>query len=239
MFSSFIADEWCFGCDGRKVKWFLCGNVKPIIQHWLESTLSRERSVQRNMVGGLSFRRHDRRASSAFNRGFTLIELIVTLTVAGILAAVAIPWMSDFIIRTRVSGNVNEFIAATMLARSEAIQRNGAVTICRSTGAETGSNACDTSASDWSSGWLVFVGTTATGPTAATILARQGAFPTGTAITPAAVATSITYNANGAPLSAPPTSFAFTFGSFSRTVCFGPSGRTSALAVGSTSGCPT
>ena len=195
--------------------------------------------MQRNMVGGLSFRRYDRGGAPAVSQGFTLVELIVTLTVAGILAAVAIPWMSSFIIRTRVSGNVNEFIAATMLARSEAIQRNGAVTICRSTGAETGSNACDTGASDWSSGWLVFVGTTATGPTAGTILARQGAFPAGTAITPATVATSITYNANGVPLSAPPTSFAFTSGGFSRTVCFSPSGRTSALAVGSTSGCPT
>lgn len=151
--------------------------------------------------------------------------------------------MGNFINQTRLSGNVNEFIAATMLARSEAIQRAGAVTICRSTGAESGTNACDKSDSDWSSGWLVYVGTAADTPdpdpaSAHRILARQGAFNTGTSIAPASTATAITYNASGTPWPAPPGAFTFTFkNNFVRTVCFSPSGRISTLPAGAET-CP-
>lgn len=171
------------------------------------------------------------------NKGFTLIELMVTISVAAILAAVAIPSMGNFISQTRLSGNVNEFIAATMLTRSEAIQRSGAVTMCRSTGAETGSSACDAGDGDWNSGWLIYVGTTADTPDASThqILARQGAFTSGTSIAPVAAATSITYNAMGVPVAAPPDYFTFAFNSnFSRLVCFDPSGRTRAIKPGAT-----
>jgi len=190
--------------------------------------------VQRYVTDTLSLRRVNRFVKSAANKGFTLIELVVTITVAAILAAVAIPSMGNFISQTRLSGNVNEFIAATMLARSEAVQRSGAVTICRSTNAETqASPVCDTSSTDWTSGWIVYVGTTLTTPSSTNILARQGAFPTGTSI--AAALTSITYNATGAPVAVPQSSFAFTFNSqFSRLVCFDPSGRTTALQSGAT-----
>ncbi len=177
------------------------------------------------------------------SKGFTLVELLVTISVAAILATVALPSMGNFINQTRLSGNVNEFIAATMLARSEAIQRAGAVTICRSTGAESGTNTCNNSESDWSSGWLVYVGTAADTPdpdpaSAHKILARQGAFNTGTRIAPASTATAITYNAGGAPWPAPPGAFTFTFkNNFARTVCFSPSGRISTLPAG-TETCP-
>lgn len=176
-------------------------------------------------------------------KGFTLIELLVTISVVAILATVALPSMGKFINQTRLSGNVNEFIAATMLARSEAIQRAGAVTICRSSGAESGSNACDKSNSNWSSGWLIYVGTAADSPdsdasSAHRILARQGAFNAGTSITPASTATAITYNASGAPWPAPPGDFTFTFkNDFSHKVCFSPSGRISALPAGADT-CP-
>jgi len=151
--------------------------------------------------------------------------------------------MGNFINQARLSGNVNEFIAATMLARSEAIQRAGAVTICRSAGAESGANACDTSRSDWSSGWLIYVGTAADTPDqdpASThkILARQGAFNMGTSISPASSATAITYNASGTPWPAPPGAFTFTFkNDFARKVCFSPSGRISMLPAGAET-CP-
>lgn len=236
-----IVDEWYFGGDGRGLKWFLCGNVKPIIRHRLDKAFSGGAQHAKNAENGLSFKQNNKYIMPITSKGFTLIELMVTISVAAILAAVAIPSMGNFINQTRLSGNVNEFIAATMLARSEAIQRSGAVTMCRSTGAETGSSACDTGDGDWNSGWLIYAGNVADTPDASThkILARQGAFAAGTSIAPVAAAAAITYNANGVPWPAPPASFAFTFkGNFSRTVCFSPSGRTSALPANSTNPCP-
>lgn len=162
-------------------------------------------------------------------RGFTLIELMITITVMAILLMVGLPSMQSFIAQNRLSGNANEFIGATMMARSEAMKRGSAVTICRAVNAETSTtNSCDTSKNDWSSGWLVVVVNTVDS-TQNVVLARQGALTAGTTVTPTSTATtptSIIYNALGAPTQAPPGAFAFAFNSqFTRSVCFDPSGR--------------
>ena len=63
-------------------------------------------------------------------RGFTLIELLVTLSVIGIIMAIAVPNLRDFIVSTRLSSNVNSFVGLVSYARSEAIVRNKQVIIC-------------------------------------------------------------------------------------------------------------
>ncbi|MFC5472611.1 GspH/FimT family pseudopilin [Paraherbaspirillum soli] len=188
-----------------------------------------ERSVQRSAGIYLSFEIKNKHVIPSISKGFTLIELMVTIVVMAILLAVAMPSMASFVTQNRLSGNVNEFVRATMLARSEAIKRGAAVTICRSAGAETGTNVCGGgTGNDWSSGWLVFVGTTASNTS--TFLARQGALTSGTKVTPTSTATtpqSITYNSAGAPTNSPP-NFEFTFNDkLARCVSFTPSGRTS------------
>lgn len=82
-------------------------------------------------------------------RGFTLLELMVTLTVLGILAAIAFPAMTALINANRLSGMTSEMAASLQLARSEAIRRNTQVSICSSS---DGAN-CDSS-EDWSR-WIV------------------------------------------------------------------------------------
>lgn len=79
--------------------------------------------------------------------GFTLIELMVTLAVVGILAAVAAPAMLSLINGNRLTGTASELTASLQLARSEAVRRSSRVTIC-------GSSDGATCGADWSR-WIV------------------------------------------------------------------------------------
>ncbi|MHB8474484.1 MAG: GspH/FimT family pseudopilin [Sulfuricaulis sp.] len=97
------------------------------------------------------------------NKGFTLIELIVTLTIAGILLAIAAPNMSNFIKDQRLSSQANDLIADLNLARSEAIKRGVNVTICKQNASST-TPQCDTTTADaWSAGWVTFIDSTTAG----------------------------------------------------------------------------
>ena len=61
--------------------------------------------------------------------GFSLLELMITIAVAGVFLIIAIPSYSDFIARNRVDVEVQEFRAILTLARTEAVKQNRAVTV--------------------------------------------------------------------------------------------------------------
>lgn len=63
-------------------------------------------------------------------RGFTLVELMITISVLGILMAIALPDLKSFIVKNRLSSDVNGLIGLITYARSEAITRNQSVVIC-------------------------------------------------------------------------------------------------------------
>ncbi|EZP46351.1 Fimbrial protein-D1 [Stenotrophomonas sp. RIT309] len=81
--------------------------------------------------------------------GFTLIELMVTLTVFVILSSIAYPSFRSMIRSNRLATANNEVIALTNLARSEAIRNNRGGGLCGS----TDGLACD---GEWSKGLLAW-----------------------------------------------------------------------------------
>jgi type IV fimbrial biogenesis protein FimT len=86
-------------------------------------------------------------------RGLTLIELMITLSIIAILVSLAGPPYRQFIQNNRLSGFASEMQRALWLARAEAMTRARRVTVCRS----TDGSACSTAAGTWTQGWMVFV----------------------------------------------------------------------------------
>lgn len=87
------------------------------------------------------------------DRGFTLIELMVAIGVAAILAAIAIPAFNNFVMNDRDASQINSLVGSFNYARSMAVKlnsRNG-VQVCPS----AGGTACDAPAAGWAAGWVV------------------------------------------------------------------------------------
>lgn len=87
-----------------------------------------------------------RRHSAA---GFTLIELMITLVVLGVIMAIAVPNFTGMVNSTRLATQANEVVTGIQIARSEAIRLNRLVTFCGSSDGAT----C-VAAGDWNQ-WLV------------------------------------------------------------------------------------
>jgi type IV fimbrial biogenesis protein FimT len=87
-------------------------------------------------------------------RGFTLVELLVTVAVAGVLLALAAPMLRDFVTSRAVASQASDLVATLRYARGEAMKRTNAVSVCRMDAANA--QTCSTAPGPWRY-WMVFV----------------------------------------------------------------------------------
>ncbi len=85
-------------------------------------------------------------------RGFTFVELVLTLAIAAIMVSIAVPAFANFIKNSQRTVQTNELIGTFYLARTEAIKRKRRVTVCKT----NSGTSCDNAAA-WTDGWIVFV----------------------------------------------------------------------------------
>jgi type IV fimbrial biogenesis protein FimT len=109
--------------------------------------------------------------------GFTLIELMITVSVLAILLAIAAPSFTSFLASNRITSQTNELIGVMHLARAEAVRRGQTVTLLSGNGNADFAGA----------GWRVFVdlngdGDLDTDAPADTPLRETGALPGRTTI---------------------------------------------------------
>ena len=125
-----------------------------------------------------------KRLPALLSRGFTLIELLVTISLVAILMGLAAPSLTEAALGSKLAGNANRLATSATLARSEAIKRNIAITLCIS----TNGTSCTTTGG-WEQGWIVLSGTT--------LLRYEQAAPTGFKITESANVKSLSFLATG------------------------------------------
>ena len=89
--------------------------------------------------------------------GFTLIELMIAISLSVVILTFAVPSFSSFIKNGRVTTFTNTLVTDVNFARQEAVTRGDKIILCRSANPTAASPSCGGNANNWSSGWLVFV----------------------------------------------------------------------------------
>ena len=113
-------------------------------------------------------------------RGFTLIELMIVLTLIAIMAGIGVPGFQTMVQNNRLTTTTNSLLSALQYARSEAVTQRTAITVSPLNGA------------DWESGALITKG----------VVKLRETPPAGTGVTVTGSAASITYQPDGSTTAA-------------------------------------
>jgi type IV fimbrial biogenesis protein FimT len=136
--------------------------------------------------------------------GFTLIELMVTVAVVVILLVVAVPSFNNATLGGKLASYANSLAASAYLARSEAMKRNAAITLC----ASSDGTSCAASGG-WDQGWIVMCPsddavTCTSGGAGSIVFQRQAALAGGLKVIEDGVARSLTFPPTGIMSPFPP-----------------------------------
>lgn len=126
-------------------------------------------------------------------RGFTLVELMIAISIAAILLSAGLPAFNDFIRDNRLQKTTAAFVADLAAARAEAARTFQTAAVCPS----TAGTACD--GTDWTTGRIVYVDANGNGTVESSEIVRWSAPPdSGVVLTPSGAGTLIAFRPTGA-----------------------------------------
>lgn len=100
------------------------------------------------------YRNTRQRLFDGFGSGFTLLEMLVTLAIVGVMTTMAVGFYSG-VQRSAVTAEVNQLVTHLSLARSEAIKRGHKSRMCPSVNGRDCA-AAEKDHTPWHAGYLVF-----------------------------------------------------------------------------------
>lgn len=90
--------------------------------------------------------------------GFTLVEVLVTVSVISVLLMLAAPSLQELFIKNKIRKISNDFTSSIFKSRNLAVNKNVCTIMCISDNTGSASPTCSTSGdADWQKGWIVFI----------------------------------------------------------------------------------
>jgi type IV fimbrial biogenesis protein FimT len=85
--------------------------------------------------------------------GFSLLEMMFTVALLAAVVGIGVPNLQNFVRNSRMSSAANDIVSDFNFARSEAVKRRVAITLCKSQDGAT----CDVDDADPFNRWIIFV----------------------------------------------------------------------------------
>ena len=122
--------------------------VQSLVNQW--RLIKQAQELLKQAVGNIMKNIHQirLRRTSKCDKGFTLIEVMVTVVVLVIVVTIGVPNFVNLLERNRVVATANDLLGSLQLARSEAVRLNTTAQVCSSSNGQSCSGG-------WADGWIV------------------------------------------------------------------------------------
>ena len=124
----------------------------------IESSVTPRRSIELTM--------------SRFDSGFTLVELMIVVTIMVVLIAIGVPSYQSLITSNNIAAESNSLLGDLQYARSQAIKQGLPVRVCSADTSGSAPYTCSGSSS-WSRGWVTYTNNPPTNTVANSVLRVQ------------------------------------------------------------------